>query len=468
MTIPVRTRFAPSPTGHLHIGSVRTALYAWLFARKHAGTFILRIEDTDLERSKPEYVDGILAGMQWLELGWEQGPIFQTHRTARYLQVAQQLFEQGQAYYCSCSQERLNQVRENQLAVKQKPKYDGHCRNMQLEPLDPKDPKALSRVLRFKNPQDGLVTINDVVYGDINIHNQELDDLVLLRSDGSPTYNFTVVVDDLDMQITHVIRGDDHINNTPKQINLFKALGANLPIYAHIPMILGPDGQKLSKRHGAQDILSYRAQGYLPEALLNYLLRLGWSHGDQEIFSRDEMIANFNLESIHRSPAALNPDKLNWLNQHYLKPCAFSDIQNQLLDVADALGLALRKSPEKLEAIWQYQKERSKTLVELLQQSQFVWQAPDPAQITLNAEQIAVLVDFMAVLKTVEASHWQPEHLKSLIADFLKNQNLKMPALGIPLRLALTGTTVSPALDITLFLIGQEASLARLEICNYI
>ena len=309
----VRTRFAPSPTGFLHVGGVRTALFSWLYARAHQGEFILRIEDTDKERSTEPSVQAILEGMHWLGLDSDEGPFYQTDRYPRYKSIAQQMLDEGSAYRCYCTKERLEGLREGQLANKEKPRYDGHCRSKNLKAGD------TPFVVRFKNPTTGAVSFSDQVYGDIHVNNNELDDLILVRSDGNPTYNFAVVIDDWDMQITHVIRGDDHINNTPRQINLFNALNAPIPIFAHLPMILGEDGKRLSKRHGAVSVLQFKELGFLPHALLNYLVRLGWSNGDQEIFSIDEMIANFDLSNVSRGVSSFNYDKLYWLNQHYQK-----------------------------------------------------------------------------------------------------------------------------------------------------
>ncbi|MGH8370629.1 MAG: glutamate--tRNA ligase, partial [Gammaproteobacteria bacterium] len=338
----VRTRFAPSPTGYLHIGGARTALYCWLYARHHGGQFILRVEDTDRERSTDAAVQAILDGMAWLDLKQDEGPYYQTQRFDRYSEVAQRLLADGHAYHCYCSKQELEQMRAEQMARKQKPRYDGRCRQ-RTEPV-----AGVAPVIRFRNPEHGQTVIHDLVHGDIVFENRELDDLIIARSDGTPTYNFTVVVDDMDMRITHVIRGDDHINNTPRQINIFDALGVTAPRYAHLPMILGPDGAKLSKRHGAVSVMQYREDGFLPEAILNYLVRLGWSHGDQEIFSREEMVALFDIEDVNKSASAINPDKLLWLNQHYIKHGDFMRLGTELgwhlerigVRVADATKLA--------------------------------------------------------------------------------------------------------------------------------
>ena len=352
----VRTRFAPSPTGYLHVGGARTALFSWLYARKHNGKFILRIEDTDLERSTQESVDAILQGMDWLGLTYDEGPYYQTQHFDRYKEVIQQLIDHGDAYRCYCSKEELEQLREQQMANKEKPRYNGKCRHLS-EPQSGKE-----SVVRFKNPDDGEVLIHDLVKGDIVIANKELDDLIIARTDGSPTYNLTVVVDDMDMHITHVIRGDDHINNTPRQINILKALGVELPLYAHLPMILGSDGARLSKRHGAVSVMQFRDEGYLPEALLNYLVRLGWSHGDQEIFSIDEMIAHFSLEAINVAASAFNMEKLLWLNHHYIMHSDPELVAKHLVWHIQQRGIDLGTGPNLADVVVA-QRERCKTLV---------------------------------------------------------------------------------------------------------
>ena len=365
----VRTRFAPSPTGYLHIGGARTALFSWLYARKNAGTFILRIEDTDRERSTQASVDAILEGMAWLELNYDEGPFYQTQRFHRYAEVIQQLLDSGHAYRCYCSKDELEQMREQQMARKEKPRYDGYWRERQHKT----PPAGVEPVIRFKNPQAGVVEFDDMVRGKITVSNAELDDLMIARSDGTPTYNFTVVVDDIDMNVTHVIRGDDHINNTPRQINIMQALGFTPPRYAHVPMILGADGQRLSKRHGAVSVMQYRDEGYLPEALLNYLVRLGWSHGDQEIFSRAEMVEYFNLESINRAPAAFSPEKLLWLNQHYLKTLPVETIEQQLIWHLQQQQLDITNGPAIADVI-NAQRERAKTLVEMVAISRYFYE----------------------------------------------------------------------------------------------
>ncbi|MBS0359188.1 MAG: glutamate--tRNA ligase, partial [Proteobacteria bacterium] len=363
----VRTRFAPSPTGYLHVGSVRTALYSWLYAHKHGGQFILRIEDTDKERSTQESVQAILDGMAWLNLAYDEGPFYQTERMQRYKDVLQSLLQEKKAYRCYCSKERLEQLREHQTTQKLKPRYDGHCRDKDLPH------RTEPYVVRFRNPEEGAVIFDDQVYGTIKVNNSELDDLVIARSDGMPTYNFAVVVDDWDMAITHVIRGDDHINNTPRQINMLKALNAPIPIYAHLSMILGPDGKRLSKRHGAVSVLQYKEEGFLPEALINYLLRLGWSYGDQEIFSRDEMIQLFDTKNISKSAAIFNPEKLLWLNHHYIKTLPPEKIAASLKEYLEAYGIRDFSEPNLSEVV-RAQAERCKTLVEMAERSRFLYE----------------------------------------------------------------------------------------------
>lgn len=455
----IRTRFAPSPTGYLHIGGARTALFCWLFARRYGGTFVLRIEDTDQERSTPESIQAIMDGMEWLGLDYDEGPFYQMQRMDRYREVIDQLLESGHAYRCYCSKERLDQMRAEQQANKQKPRYDGHCR-------DSHDHDAsLPHVIRFKNPIDGDVVFDDLVRGVITISNRELDDLIIARTDGTPTYNLTVVVDDWDMQITHVIRGDDHINNTPRQINILKALGAELPLYAHVPMILGGDGKRLSKRHGAVSVMQYREDGYLPDALLNYLLRLGWSHGDQEVFSRDEMIELFNLDSVNRSPAAFNEDKLQWLNQHYMKIDDPSSLVKPFSYQLDLLGIDYKSGPN-LEAVIAAQAERCKTLTEMAEKSRYFFEEfaeYDEKAATKNLKP-AIKGALQEVLQAYsDLSDWEQEKVHQVIIDTAEKHDLKLGKLAQPLRVAATGGGVSPPLDVTLALIGREAVLKRLQ-----
>ena len=362
----VRTRFAPSPTGYLHIGGARTALFSWLFARHHGGKFVLRIEDTDRERSTQESVDAILQGMEWLGLDYDEGPFYQTKRFDRYQEVIQQLLDNDLAYRCYCTKEELDALRQQQQKNKQKPRYDGRYRDYKGSV-----PKDIDPVIRFKNPLDGEVVIHDLVLGDITIKNSELDDLIIARSDGTPTYNLTVVIDDLDMNITHVIRGDDHVNNTPRQINMIHALGGALPNYAHLPMILGGDGKRMSKRHGAVSVSSYKEQGYLPEALLNYLVRLGWAHGDQEVFSIQEMIDLFSLENVNKSAATFDVDKLQWLNQHYIKSATNDDLTKLFRQALKTTGITIDTEEDHLHKVIELQKERVKTINEMVESSQY-------------------------------------------------------------------------------------------------
>lgn len=452
----IRTRFAPSPTGYLHVGSARTALYSWLFARHEKGVFILRIEDTDLERSTPESVQAILNGMDWLNLDYDEGPFYQTKRFDRYKEVVELLLKEGKAYRCYCSKERLDALRDEQMAKKEKPRYDGLCRNRTDKPAEP-------YVVRFKNPTDGVVEFNDLIRGKITISNQELDDLIIARTDGTPTYNFTVVVDDWDMKITHVLRGDDHINNTPRQINILKALGAHVPLYGHMPMILGSDGKRLSKRHGAVSVLQYREDGYLPHALINYLARLGWSHGDQEIFSREELINFFDVKKINNSPAAFNTEKLLWLNHHYIKSLDPALIVPELTWHMERLGVDFSKGPA-LEEVIKAQAERTKTLKEMVERSRFFYedvkmtaelkgQIPDESKPALKA--------FANNLETLTS--WKKEDLHQLLADTAEQFNLKLGKVAQPLRLILTGGTVSPPIDITLQLLGKGKAISRLQ-----
>ncbi len=454
----VRTRFAPSPTGYLHIGGARTALFCWLFAKKNQGTFILRIEDTDLERSTPESVEAILEAMDWLDLDYQEGPFYQTRRFTRYAQVIQQLLEKGDAYRCYCSKERLETLREQQLAQKEKPRYDGHCRHLSTPPQ-----AEQPFVVRFRNPLEGEVTFTDAIRGPLSFSNSELDDLIIARTDGSPTYNFTVVVDDWDMGITHVIRGDDHINNTPRQINILQALGAQLPIYAHVPMILGADGKRLSKRHGAVSVMQYREEGYLPEALLNYLVRLGWSHGDQEIFSRKELVELFDLHDINRAPAALNPEKLLWLNQHYLKTLDPTYLSMQLTWYMDRLKIDTKQGPS-LAMLLSAQGERCKTLLEIAEKSRFFYEDPvydeQATQKNLTRETAPVLQFLLE--KFQQQIDWQKEALHAAVQEAAEALQLGLGKIAQPLRVAITGGTVSPPIDITLELLGKEKVLKRL------
>lgn len=455
MMMQICTRFAPSPTGHLHIGGARTALYCWLYARKTQGKFILRIEDTDLERSTPESVQAILDGMAWLNLGYDEGPIFQTKRFDRYKEVIQQLLKEGKAYRCYCSKERLAALREQQMADKQKPRYDGYCR-------DRTEAGSGDFVIRFKNPLDGVVEFDDLIRGKLAFANTELDDLIIARGDGSPTYNFTVVIDDWDMRVTHVIRGDDHINNTPRQINILRALGAELPLYAHVPMILGSDGKRLSKRHGAEGVMQYRQEGFLPEALLNYLVRLGWSHGDQEIFSMPELVEYFDIKDINRAPAMFNLDKLLWLNQHYMKNSDPAQVAKEFAWHLAQLGIDTTHGPALTEVI-KAQSERTKTLKEMAERSRFFYEEvpiDEALKVYFTPEVQPALAYVCAELKKLPL--WSKENIHHVIAAAAEQYQLKLGKLAQPIRVAVTGGTVSPSIDLTLELIGQERAVQRL------
>lgn len=456
----VRTRFAPSPTGFLHVGGVRTALFSWLYAKRHGGQFILRIEDTDRERSTEESVQAILDGMAWLGLDCDEGPFYQTQRYGRYNQVAQQFLDEGKAYRCVCSKERLEALRETQLAAKEKPRYDGHCRDKNL-PLT-EDPY----VIRFKNPDTGIVSFTDQVYGDIHIENKELDDLILVRSDGHPTYNFAVVIDDLDMQITHVIRGDDHINNTPRQINLFNALNAPIPVFAHLPMILGDDGKRLSKRHGAVSVLQFKEMGILPHALLNYLVRLGWSYGDQEIFSVEEMVSSFDLKNVSRGVSSFNYDKLYWLNQHYQKSDSPEMVAEALRWHFEKQGLDISAGPQLVELV-KTQAERCKTLSDMCLMSRYfftdVIEYDDDA---VKKHLRPVVLEPMTALfqKFQMVSDWEKDHLQECINDISVQFDMNLGKIAQPLRVAVTGSSMSPSIDMTLMLLGKQRVLSRLEV----
>jgi glutamyl-tRNA synthetase len=458
------TRFAPSPTGYLHVGGARTALFSWLHARKNGGRFVLRIEDTDLERSTQASIDAILEGMAWLGLDYDAGPFYQTRHFPRYREIIQQLLADGHAYHCYCSKDELEQVRAEQMANKQKPRYNGKCRSRAHEP-------GRDSVIRFKNPQEGSVIFKDLIKGDIEIANQELDDLIIARADGSPTYNLTVVVDDMDMKITHVIRGDDHINNTPRQINILKALGASLPLYAHVPMILGPDGARLSKRHGAVSVMQFRDDGFLPEALLNYLVRLGWSHGDQEVFSREEMIRYFDFEHVNVSAASFNNEKLLWLNHHYLMNEDPDAVGKHLDWHLRQQGLNPGSGPAPAEVV-AIQRERCKTLVDMAKASRFFYSDAieydeKAAKKNFIAGADMLLDELKQRLLVLDA--WQSEPLHQAIIDLAEKLSVGMGKIAQPLRVALTGGSSSPPIDATLALVGKERTLARIEqAINYI
>ena len=454
----VRTRFAPSPTGMLHIGGVRTALFSWLYARRMGGVFILRIEDTDRERSTPEAVKAILDGMDWLGLHADEGPFYQTQRYDRYREVIGELLAAGHAYRCYCSKAELEAMRAEQVARKQKPRYDGRCRNGR-DPVPGVEP-----VVRFKNPLDGEVVVRDLVHGPIVFQNAELDDLIILRSDGNPTYNFCVAVDDSDMRITHVIRGDDHINNTPRQQNMLAAMGAELPQYAHLPMILAPDGTKLSKRHGAVSVLEYREAGFLPQALLNYLARLGWSYRDQEIFSLEEMVALFDIADVNKSASALNPDKLAWTNQQHMMRCPGTALAPLLAEQLRSLDVD--PGTADLAAIADSQKERSRTLREMAQNSLFFFH--DPAKYEdkaaakhLRADAAPLLRQVLEALQALPA--WDAVALNATLQALAERLGVGLGKVAQPVRVALCGGSVSPPIDATLAVLGREAAVRRLE-----
>ena len=451
----IRTRFAPSPTGFLHVGGARTALFCWLQARANDGVFVLRIEDTDLERSTPESVKAILDGMQWLGLDYDEGPFYQTHSFDRYAEVVQRLLDEDKAYRCYCPKERLEKLREQQMKDGIKPRYDGKCRHLDSIP------EGIDPVVRFRNPQGGDVVFDDLVRGRISISNDELDDLVIARPDGSPTYNFTVVVDDMDMQISHVIRGDDHINNTPRQINIYHALGGEVPLFAHVPMILGDDGARLSKRHGAVGVMQYRDDGYLPQALLNYLVRLGWSHGDQEVFSVDEMITLFDIKDVNRKASAFNTDKLDWLNQHYMKNQPAAEVAAQLAWHFADQDIVSDGGPS-LEDVVVVQAERVKTLKEMATQSRVFFEAYgeiDPQAAKKHLRPVA-LEPLKAIRESLKAQDdWTPVALHDVIDVVASELGVGMGKVAQPLRIAVTGSAVSPSIDKTLWLMGKQRSL---------
>jgi glutamyl-tRNA synthetase len=453
----VVTRFPPSPTGALHIGGARTALFSWLFARHSKGKFVFRLEDTDRARSSEAHVESIVRAMTWLGLDYDEGPFYQTKRFERYDEVIKQLLDSGKAYRCYCSRERLDQLRETQIAAKVKARYDGHCR-------DVSDEKDGDYVVRFKNPTDGAVEFDDVIRGKITVNNAELDDLIIARSDGTPTYHLTVVVDDWDMGVTHVIRGDDHINNTPRQINLLKALDAPLPIYGHTTMILGEDGKRLSKRHGAVDVIAYRDAGFLPAALLNYLVRLGWSHGDQEVFSVDDMIANFDLTHLNNSPATFNLEKLTWLNQYYLKTLSTDAILSELQWHIAAMGFDIQNGPD-IHAVIDAYRERVKTLKELAEACRFLY--VDEVSYDEKAKNKVLKPEakpaLEAALKAYELlPSWTEDAVHAVILATAEHLDLKMGKVAQPIRVAITGNTMSPPMGITLLLLGRARTLKRL------
>ncbi|MEW6120822.1 MAG: glutamate--tRNA ligase [Pseudomonadota bacterium] len=458
----IRTRFAPSPTGYLHIGGARTALFSWAFARHHGGQFILRIEDTDVARSTPEAVQAILDGMAWLDLAHDEGPYYQMQRMDRYRQVIAEMLDRGLAYRCYMTPEELDALREAQRAAGEKPRYDGRWRPEAGKTL-PVPPAGVQPVIRFKNPTEGTVAWKDLVKGTIEFANAELDDLIIARADGTPTYNFCVVVDDWDMQITHVIRGDDHVNNTPRQINILKALGANVPQYAHLSMILGDDGTKLSKRHGAVSVMQYSDDGYLPEAVINYLARLGWSHGDAEIFSREQFVQWFDLDHITPSAAQFNTEKLRWLNQQYIK--AADDAR--LAALMRPFLLRNDANPDDgpaLTAVVALVKERAATIEELADAATLFYRTLHPTPELLaqhvTPEVLPALGELVAKLESIA---WERTAISAAFKETLTTHGLKMPKLAMPVRVLVTGETQTPAIDATLELIGRDKVIMRLK-----
>ena len=458
---PVRTRFAPSPTGYLHIGGARTALFSWAFARRHGGTFILRIEDTDVARSTPEAVQAILDGMQWLGLTHDEGPFYQMQRMDRYKEVIQQMLANGTAYHCYTTREELDALRAEQEARKEKPRYDGRWRPEADKAL-PQPPAGVPPVIRFKNPKSGVVAWEDQVKGRIEFANTELDDLIIARADGTPTYNFCVCVDDWDMGITHVIRGDDHVNNTPRQINILQALGADIPEYAHLSMILGDDGAKLSKRHGAVSVMQYDEDGFLPEAVINYLARLGWSHGDEEVFSRQQFVEWFDLDHITASAAQFNTEKLLWLNQHYMKQTPIAELAAKVKARLTARNINTDTGPSLEQAIALYL-DRCNTL-NVLADAVEVFYAHLPPNPELLAQHLGdearpALADFATGIASVT---WEAPAINALIKETVTKHGLKMPKLAMPLRVILTGQAQTPSVDAVIALIGREKVAAAL------
>ena len=456
-----RVRFAPSPTGFLHVGGARTALFSWAFARKHGGAFVLRIEDTDLERSTEASTRAILESMKWLGIDWDEGPFFQMQRLARYKEAAERLIAGGHAYPCWATKEELDALREQQRARGEKPRYDGRWRPENATGKTP--PAGVAPVIRFRNPDDGEVGWNDLVKGHISFPNAELDDLVLLRADGVPTYNFGVVVDDLDMNITHVIRGDDHVNNTPRQIHIFRALGNALPEFGHVPMILGADGERLSKRHGAVSVMQYRDDGYLPEALLNYLARLGWSHGDEEVFSMRKFVEWFDLEHVSRSAAQFNPEKLTWLNQQHLKGATDARLAALVEPELRRLGAVIERGPG-LEPVVALLKDRATTVEHLAEAAMLFYVDAHPPAGLLEEHLTEAVRPALRTLKArlAETRAWDRSSISAAMKQALASSGLKMPQLAMPLRVLVTGRLQTPSIDAVLELLGRETVLARL------
>ena len=456
----VRTRFAPSPTGYLHVGGARTALFCYLFTRRMGGEFILRVEDTDRERSTQESTDAILNGMAWLGLTPDEGPYFQSERTDHYKGAVQQLLDRGLAYRCYCSPEELESMRELQMARGVKPRYDGRYRDFHGEP-----PAGVDPVIRFRNPQSGAVAWDDAVKGPVEVANEELDDLVIARSDGSPTYNLTVVVDDIQMGITHVIRGDDHVSNTPRQINIYRALEAQVPVFAHLPMILGDDGARLSKRHGAISVMQYRDNGYLPDALLNYLVRLGWSHGDQEVFSREEMVSMFRLEDVNRAPSSFNTEKLNWINHHYIQNQPAEEVAQELDWHLQHMYGDLTNGPPPVTVV-RLLRERAETLQEMAGQADFLYREFEQYEEKAARKQLKPaarepLQRLREQLETLE--DWEPESLQQTIQGVVDALGVGFGKVGQPLRVSLTGRGWGPGNDQVMAALGRDVTLGRLD-----
>jgi len=463
--MPIRTRFAPSPTGFLHIGGARTALFSWAYARGRGGRFVLRIEDTDTGRSTGESVEAILQSMRWLGLDWDEGPFFQMQRLARYREVAEQLIAGGHAYRCWATKEELDALREAQRARGEKPRYDGRWRPERAGAAGLVPPQDAPPVVRLRSPDAGEVTFEDLIKGPITVANAELDDLVLLRADGVPTYNFGVVVDDLDMAITHVIRGDDHVNNTPRQVHIFRALGARLPAFAHVPMILGADGERLSKRHGAVSVLQYRDEGFLPEALVNTLARLGWSHGDEEVFPVGKFVEWFDLGHVSRSPAQFNPEKARWINQQHLRQAADERLATLVEPVLRGLGADPTAGPPLAKAV-ALLKDRAGTLRQLAEAARMFYVYEQPAAGAVSEYVNAKTRPALKLLQTkLAASAWDRGSLAAAIGAVLQATGLKMPQLAMPVRLLVTGRTQTPSLDAVLELLGRETVLGRLARC---
>ncbi len=456
----VVTRFAPSPTGKLHIGSVRTALFSWLYARRHQGEFLLRIEDTDRQRSTQEATQLIFDSLNWLGLNYDREPVFQSHRMENYRAKASALVEEGKAYYCTCTKERLDALREDAIAKKLKPRYDNKCRDLGLKPT-----AGTPCTIRFRNPIDGTVVVDDMVQGQVDYQNAELDDLIIIRTDGTPTYNFAVVVDEIDMRCTHVIRGDDHLNNTPRQINLFHAFGKAVPSFGHVPMILSPEGRKLSKRENEVSVLEWRSEGYLPEAVLNYLVRLGWSHGDQELFSVGEMIEKFDTKKIHRSPASLDHKKFQWINHQHMMKLSPANAIKMAEPFFKERGIEVDDS-QRSQQIFEAQQSRSHTLLEFVEKSVYFFSDVEEydekaaaKHLTLKSQPL--LAELRQSLEGL--SDWKSVAIHAKITDIVQEREIGFGAIAQPVRVALTGSTVSPGIDVTIELVGRDRVLQRID-----